>query len=182
MSSLWRGRRTWEREDALGWCCSFGAEPDLFFEGNNLLPKGQRRKLIWCRPAYTTALRLFYKFVIARRRVLLARSCNLGLSQEENEGIESAISLTDGLLKGLGKSLGLRNQEIQTLCCFILFGNSEQTESGLNKFAQFSTLLSTCFHFRRSNRRALPQQLAQMSNLAMNVEVEGEFLFWRKTL
>ncbi|CAB3986999.1 Neurofilament medium polypeptide [Paramuricea clavata] len=90
--------------------CSLRKLRSTFFEGNHLLPEKQRRQPHTLR-AYITALRLFYDFVVAMR-VRLGKTCNVIISQDDLENIQSARQLTAGWLKSLASSVSIRKQEL----------------------------------------------------------------------
>ena len=117
-----------------------------FFEGNHLLPEQKRRKPHTLR-AYITALRLFYKFLLARR-MYLANQDIFTISSNDVVLIRSAQELTEGWLKSLAKSVAFRNQDLHQVCIFALFRRTAQLD---NSAAQNSNL-RIHFHFRKMKK------------------------------
>ena len=90
-----------------------------FFEENHLLPENMRRKPHTLR-AHITALRLFYKFLLARRLYLTNQGI-LQLSTNNVDMIRSAQELTEGRLKSLARSVVFRTRDLHQVCtlCFV---------------------------------------------------------------
>ena len=115
-----------------------------FFEGNYLLPEDKKRKPHTLR-AYITALRLFYKFLLARRMYLTNQDI-LTLTSNDVVLIRSAQELTEGWLKSLAKSVAFCTQDLHQVCTFALF-----------RAAQRKILICEIhFHFRKTKRGISP--------------------------
>ena len=142
-----------------------------FFEGNHLLPEQRRRKPHTLR-AYITALRLFYKFLLARR-MYLSNQDVLTLTSNDVVLIRSAQELTEGWLKSLAKSVAFRNQDLHQVCIFALIRRTAQLE---NSAAQNSNLRISFLFQEDEERNITLEQFHEMANLPMNVEVKRRFL------
>ena len=145
-----------------------------FFEGNHLLPQEQQRKPHTLR-AYITALRLFYKFLLARS-MYLSNQDILKITGNDVVLIRSAQELTEGWLKSLAKSVAFRNQDLHQVCIFALIIRTAELENS----AARNSNLRISFSFQEDEEKNITlQQFHEMANLPMNVAVENKFLALR---
>ena len=122
--------------------------------------------------AYITALRLFYKFLLAPWMYLTNQDI-LTWTSNDVVLIRSAQELTEGWLKSLAKSVAFRTQDLRQVCTFALFRSTGQLESSA---AQNSNLRNS-FSFQEDEERHITlEQFREMANLPMNVEIERKFL------